>query len=153
MLYPVSRYIFPGLALGAALGQTGVITNAMINKSAEVGICICICLVLWQFFVILGPCWIIDWCWSEQKSNVPPECWHTRDCSPSGRQSVWAGCGGEPQDLQQGHAGGLRQGRHLRTQGLYLLRHVVSQLSAAHLSSSRQRRIISGLLLTVLYHD
>ena len=31
-----NRYIFPGLALGAALGQTGVITNAMINKSAEV---------------------------------------------------------------------------------------------------------------------
>ena len=32
-----NRYIFPGLALGAALGQTGVVTNAMINKSAEVG--------------------------------------------------------------------------------------------------------------------
>ena len=30
-----NRYIFPGLALGAALGQTGVVTNAMINKSAE----------------------------------------------------------------------------------------------------------------------
>ena len=30
-----SRFIFPGLALGAALGQTGVITNAMINRSAE----------------------------------------------------------------------------------------------------------------------
>jgi hypothetical protein len=30
------RYIFPGLALGAALGQTGVITNAMINRAAEV---------------------------------------------------------------------------------------------------------------------
>jgi malate dehydrogenase (decarboxylating) len=30
-----NRYIFPGLALGAALGQTGVITNAMINRSAE----------------------------------------------------------------------------------------------------------------------
>ena len=29
------RYIFPGLALGAALGQTGVVTNAMINKAAE----------------------------------------------------------------------------------------------------------------------
>ena len=29
------RYIFPGLALGASLGQTGVITNAMINRSAE----------------------------------------------------------------------------------------------------------------------
>ena len=26
----MGRYIFPGLALGAALGQTGVITNAMI---------------------------------------------------------------------------------------------------------------------------
>ena len=33
------RYIFPGLALGAALGQTGVVTNAMINKSAEVSTC------------------------------------------------------------------------------------------------------------------
>ena len=31
----VNRYIFPGLALGAALGQTGVVTNAMINRSAE----------------------------------------------------------------------------------------------------------------------
>merc|ERR550519_1128787 len=31
-----NRYIFPGLALGAALGQTGVITNAMINRAAEV---------------------------------------------------------------------------------------------------------------------
>jgi len=30
-----NRYIFPGLALGAALGQTGVVTNAMINKAAE----------------------------------------------------------------------------------------------------------------------
>ena len=30
-----SRFIFPGLALGAALGQTGVVTNAMINASAE----------------------------------------------------------------------------------------------------------------------
>jgi len=30
-----NRFIFPGLALGAALGQTGVVTNAMINKSAE----------------------------------------------------------------------------------------------------------------------
>lgn len=30
-----NRYIFPGLALGSALGQTGVITNAMINRSAE----------------------------------------------------------------------------------------------------------------------
>ena len=29
------RFIFPGLALGAALGQTGVVTNAMINASAE----------------------------------------------------------------------------------------------------------------------
>ena len=29
------RYIFPGLALGAALGQTGVVTNAMINRAAE----------------------------------------------------------------------------------------------------------------------
>ena len=29
------RYIFPGLALGAALGQSGVVTNAMINRSAE----------------------------------------------------------------------------------------------------------------------
>jgi hypothetical protein len=25
------RFIFPGLALGAALGQTGVVTNAMVN--------------------------------------------------------------------------------------------------------------------------
>ena len=32
---PTSRYIFPGLALGAALGQTGVVTNAMINQAAE----------------------------------------------------------------------------------------------------------------------
>merc|ERR1719228_1816338 len=30
-----NRYIFPGLALGAALGQTGVVTNAMINRAAE----------------------------------------------------------------------------------------------------------------------
>ncbi len=30
------RYIFPGLALGAALGQTGVVTNSMINRAAEV---------------------------------------------------------------------------------------------------------------------
>jgi len=30
-----NRYIFPGLALGAALGQTGVVTNAMINLAAE----------------------------------------------------------------------------------------------------------------------
>jgi len=30
-----NRYIFPGLALGAALGQTGVVTNAMINQAAE----------------------------------------------------------------------------------------------------------------------
>ena len=30
-----NRYIFPGLALGASLGQTGGITNAMINRSAE----------------------------------------------------------------------------------------------------------------------
>ena len=34
-LQTVNRYIFPGLALGAALGQTGVVTNAMINRSAE----------------------------------------------------------------------------------------------------------------------
>ena len=33
---PACRYIFPGLALGAALGQTGVVTNAMINRAAEV---------------------------------------------------------------------------------------------------------------------
>ena len=32
---PSLRYIFPGLALGAALGQTGVVTNAMINRAAE----------------------------------------------------------------------------------------------------------------------
>lgn len=32
----MDRYIFPGLALGAALGQTGVVTNAMINRAAEV---------------------------------------------------------------------------------------------------------------------
>lgn len=30
-----NRYIFPGLALGAALGQTEVVTNAMINRAAE----------------------------------------------------------------------------------------------------------------------
>lgn len=30
-----NRFIFPGLALGAALGQTGVVTNAMINSAAE----------------------------------------------------------------------------------------------------------------------
>jgi len=30
-----NRYIFPGLALGAALGQTGVVTDGMITKSAE----------------------------------------------------------------------------------------------------------------------
>lgn len=30
-----NRYIFPGLALGSALGQTGVITNPMINRAAE----------------------------------------------------------------------------------------------------------------------
>ncbi|XP_023348002.1 NAD-dependent malic enzyme 59 kDa isoform, mitochondrial isoform X2 [Eurytemora carolleeae] len=30
-----NRYIFPGLALGAALGQTGVVSNAMINRAAE----------------------------------------------------------------------------------------------------------------------
>ncbi len=30
-----NRYIFPGLALGACLGQTGVVTNAMINSAAE----------------------------------------------------------------------------------------------------------------------
>jgi len=30
-----NRFIFPGLALGAALGQTGAVTNAMINKAAE----------------------------------------------------------------------------------------------------------------------
>ena len=30
------RYIFPGLALGAALGQTGVVTDAMIQTAAEV---------------------------------------------------------------------------------------------------------------------
>ena len=29
------RFIFPGLALGASLGQVGVVTNAMINASAE----------------------------------------------------------------------------------------------------------------------
>jgi len=31
----VCSYIFPGLALGAALGQTGVVTDGMITKSAE----------------------------------------------------------------------------------------------------------------------
>ena len=36
MITPNFRYIFPGLALGAALGQTGVVTNAMINRAAEV---------------------------------------------------------------------------------------------------------------------
>ena len=35
MIQKLFRYIFPGLALGAALGQTGVVTNAMINKAAE----------------------------------------------------------------------------------------------------------------------
>merc|ERR1712127_242189 len=30
-----NRYIFPGLALGAALGQTGVVTDHMITRSAE----------------------------------------------------------------------------------------------------------------------
>ena len=35
-----ARYIFPGLALGAALGQTGVVTDGMITKSAEVCITI-----------------------------------------------------------------------------------------------------------------
>lgn len=30
-----NRYIFPGLALGAALGQTGVVTDSMITRSAE----------------------------------------------------------------------------------------------------------------------
>ena len=35
VIYFIFRYIFPGLALGAALGQTGVVTNAMINKAAE----------------------------------------------------------------------------------------------------------------------
>jgi len=30
-----NRYIFPGLALGAALGQTGVVTDCMITRSAE----------------------------------------------------------------------------------------------------------------------
>merc|ERR1712212_1425214 len=30
-----NRYIFPGLALGAALGQTGIVTDGMITKSAE----------------------------------------------------------------------------------------------------------------------
>eukprot|EP00092_Neocalanus_flemingeri_P090060 GFUD01114049.1.p1 GENE.GFUD01114049.1~~GFUD01114049.1.p1 ORF type:complete len:313 (+),score=75.97 GFUD01114049.1:2-940(+) len=30
-----NRYIFPGLALGAALGQTGVVTDAMIQTAAE----------------------------------------------------------------------------------------------------------------------
>ena len=34
--YMYFRYIFPGLALGAALGQTGVVTDGMITKSAEV---------------------------------------------------------------------------------------------------------------------
>ena len=33
--FSLGRFIFPGLALGAALGQTGVVTNAMINASAE----------------------------------------------------------------------------------------------------------------------
>ena len=36
MIIDLCRYIFPGLALGAALGQTGVVTNAMINRAAEV---------------------------------------------------------------------------------------------------------------------
>ena len=35
VMAPILRYIFPGLALGAALGQTGVVTNAMINRAAE----------------------------------------------------------------------------------------------------------------------
>jgi len=30
-----NRYIFPGLSLGAALGQTGVVSNLMVNASAE----------------------------------------------------------------------------------------------------------------------
>eukprot|EP00088_Acartia_fossae_P026614 TRINITY_DN27447_c0_g1_i11.p1 TRINITY_DN27447_c0_g1~~TRINITY_DN27447_c0_g1_i11.p1 ORF type:complete len:199 (-),score=27.78 TRINITY_DN27447_c0_g1_i11:402-914(-) len=30
-----NRFIFPGLALGAALGQTKKVTNSMINKAAE----------------------------------------------------------------------------------------------------------------------
>merc|ERR1719291_748895 len=30
-----NRYIFPGLALGAALGQTGVVSNTLAAKSAE----------------------------------------------------------------------------------------------------------------------
>ena len=29
------RYIFPGLALGAALGQTGQVTDRMVSRSAE----------------------------------------------------------------------------------------------------------------------
>jgi hypothetical protein len=33
---PSPMYIFPGLALGAALGQTGVLTDAMIQTAAEV---------------------------------------------------------------------------------------------------------------------
>ena len=36
LIVDATRYIFPGLALGAALGQTGVVTNAMINRAAEV---------------------------------------------------------------------------------------------------------------------
>ena len=30
-----TRFIFPGLGLGAALGQTGVVSSLMINKASE----------------------------------------------------------------------------------------------------------------------
>ena len=31
----IFRFIFPGLALGAAFGQTGVVSSLMINKASE----------------------------------------------------------------------------------------------------------------------
>ena len=46
------RFIFPGLALGAALGQTGVVTNAMINASAEV--CLLFAISTWIIFIYLS---------------------------------------------------------------------------------------------------
>ena len=33
--YNIHRFIFPGLGLGAALGQTGVVSSHMINKASE----------------------------------------------------------------------------------------------------------------------
>ena len=137
---------------GNSKAKHGVVTNAMINRAAEV---IKNSFYIRISFAFSGSRWTDWWRWLCAQSNLSRECWDSWNCLPLNCQGFWASCQWRITGTnifiirltyfrlliigcKQGHVGVLWTRWSGWAEDLYILEDVVPQLPPFSVPATRQ---------------